>query len=87
MAENCIFCGKTLSFWTSSPLACGGADQPACGDCTEKYGKESILERARLALDTVGQALAGAAWDGSLSAAPCDAMSRTYCLERTPCCE
>ena len=52
MAENCIFCGKTLSFWTSSPLACGGADQPACGDCTEKYGKESILERARLALDT-----------------------------------
>ena len=41
----------------------------------------------RLALDTVGQALAGAAWDGSLSAAPCGAMSRTYCLERTPCCE
>lgn len=52
MAENCVFCGRTLSFWERVPLSCGGVDQPACGDCAEKHGKEPLLQRARLALDT-----------------------------------
>lgn len=52
MAENCIFCGKALSFFTRASLACGGADQPVCSDCAEKYGKEPVIQRARLALDT-----------------------------------
>lgn len=52
MAENCIFCGKTLSFWTSSPLTYGGVEQPACSECAEQYGREPMLQRVRLALDT-----------------------------------
>lgn len=56
MAENCVFCGKTMTIWNRVSLSCGGVSQPACGDCAEKYGKEPMLQRARLALDT-GRAL------------------------------
>lgn len=52
MADSCIFCGKTLSFFTRISLNCGGVDQLSCADCAEKYGKESMIQRARLALDT-----------------------------------
>ena len=52
MADNCIFCGKAVSFWNTSPLTCGGVSQPACSDCAEKYIREPQLQRARLALDT-----------------------------------
>lgn len=41
----------------------------------------------RLALETVGQALAGIGWTGPVAAAPCAEMSRLYCLERGVCCE
>ena len=52
MAEKCIFCGKAVTIWSGIHLACGGADQPACSECAEKYGWEPLLQRARLALDT-----------------------------------
>ena len=52
MADTCIFCGKAVSFWNMSPLACGGVDQPVCSYCADRYGKEPMLQRARLALDT-----------------------------------
>lgn len=41
----------------------------------------------RLALETVGQALAGIGWTGPVAAAPRSGMSRPYCLERGVCCE
>lgn len=41
----------------------------------------------RLALDTVGQALAAVGWTGPVAAAPPCEMSRLYCLERGVCCE
>ena len=40
----------------------------------------------RLALETVGQALAGIGWTGPVAAAPCSEMSRLYRLERGECC-
>ena len=48
MAEKCIFCGKAVTIWSGIHLACGGADQPACSECAEKYGWEPLLQRARL---------------------------------------
>lgn len=41
----------------------------------------------RLALHTVGQALASVGWTGPVAAAPRGEMSRSYCLERGICCE
>ncbi len=41
----------------------------------------------RLALETVGQALAAIGWTGPVAAAPRSGMSRPYCLERGVCCE
>ena len=52
MAEKCIFCGKVVTFFSKTALPCGGADQPVCSECAEKYSRESPLQRARLALDT-----------------------------------
>lgn len=52
MAEQCIFCGKAVTFFSKTDLPCGGADQPVCSECAEKYSRESPLQRARLALDT-----------------------------------
>ena len=52
MAENCIFCGKAVTFFSGCTLSCGGVDQPVCGECAEKYIRETKLQRARLALET-----------------------------------